>query len=228
MSGPITTCWTLIDAAAEGDRGARGVFAERYAPVIETYLAARWRDRAQRGDLADALQEVFIECFKAGGALDRAEPGRPGGFRGFLYGVTRNVACRVEERVRLRREERLPSSLDQRHQQHCEEDLAAVFDRAWARSVVAQAAQAQRIWSRAQGEATERRVELLRLRFEEGLPIRDIAARWGIEPARVHKDYAQARREFERMLRQVVAEHQQGSEADIDEECRVLLACLDA
>jgi hypothetical protein len=92
-----STCWTVIRDAADGDRDARGIFARRYEPVVRAYLKARWRgseDRLQ--NVADAAQEVFIECFRTGGVLDRADRSRPGGFRAFLYGVIRVVALRIE------------------------------------------------------------------------------------------------------------------------------------
>ncbi|MBK8268830.1 MAG: hypothetical protein IPK83_11220 [Planctomycetes bacterium] len=37
-----------------------------------------------RGDLDDAVQDVFLECFRPDGALDRLDVHRPGGFRAFL------------------------------------------------------------------------------------------------------------------------------------------------
>ena len=34
---------------------------------------------------------MFLTCFREGGALDRVDPARAGGFRAFLYGIARNV-----------------------------------------------------------------------------------------------------------------------------------------
>src|SRR5262249_31943650 len=42
--------------------------------------------------------------------------------------------------------------------------------------------------------------ELLRLRFEEPLPRRALAARWGVPAAGVHRAYARARQEFRAAL----------------------------
>src|SRR5947207_730725 len=42
MTGPLSTCWTLIEGAAAGDADDRARFAELYMPVIRTYLEARW------------------------------------------------------------------------------------------------------------------------------------------------------------------------------------------
>src|SRR5262245_7162653 len=102
MPNPESTCWTVIVAAAAGSAGDRAEVARRYAPVVRTYLAARWRSSPCLHDLDDAVQEVFVECFKQGGVLDRAERGR--GFRPFLYGVVRHVALRFEAARQRQRE----------------------------------------------------------------------------------------------------------------------------
>jgi predicted DNA-binding protein (UPF0251 family) len=70
------------------------------------------------------------------------------------------------------------------------------------------------------------RVELLRLRFAAGLPIRDIADRWQVDVAVVHRAYSKARSEFQQCLRHVVGFHFVRTEAELDDECRRLLAML--
>jgi RNA polymerase sigma-70 factor (ECF subfamily) len=74
----------------------RQELARRYLGVVRAYLAARWRGAALRDDLDDAVQEVFVECFRQGGALEAAGADRVPSFRAFLYGVIRNVARRFE------------------------------------------------------------------------------------------------------------------------------------
>jgi RNA polymerase sigma-70 factor (ECF subfamily) len=221
MSGPQSTCWTLIRAAAGGSPHGREEFARRYAPVLRAYLAARWRGSPLLQDLDDAVQDVFVECLRPGGALERLDPSGAGGFRPFLYGIARNVA--------LRRESRRPvadgaSALDAVPDDHT--SLSHVFDRAWAKTILREAARVQEERARAAGEAALRRVELLRLRFHEGLPIRDIARRWGADPAALHHEYAKAREEFRAALLDVVAFHHAGPPGAIEEECRNLLALL--
>ena len=71
-----------------------------------------------------------------------------------------------------------------------------------------------------------RRVELLDLRFGEGPPIRDIATRWGDDPARVHKAYARAREEFRTSLLEVLRFHQEGSAAELEARAQELLEAL--
>jgi RNA polymerase sigma-70 factor (ECF subfamily) len=221
MSGPQSTCWTLIRAAAGGSAQPREEFARRYAPVLRAYLAARWRGSPLLQDVDDAVQDVFVECLRPGGALARLDPSRDGGFRAFLYGVARNVA--------LRRESRRPApdgaaALGAIPDDHS--SLSRAFDRAWAKAILREAARVQEERARALGERALRRVELLRLRFHEDVPIRDIARRWGVEAAGLHHEYATARDEFRAALLDVVAFHHAGDPGAVEEECRKLLALL--
>ena len=71
-----------------------------------------------------------------------------------------------------------------------------------------------------------RRVDILRLRFQEDKPIRDIASEWGIDAAAVHKEYARARQEFKEALLDVVAFHHPGSPGEVERECAELLGLL--
>jgi RNA polymerase sigma-70 factor (ECF subfamily) len=71
-----------------------------------------------------------------------------------------------------------------------------------------------------------RRVELLRLRFQEGLPIRDIATRWQTDAAVLHHEYARAREEFRAALLEVVAFYHPGTAAEVERECANLLSLL--
>ena len=70
------------------------------------------------------------------------------------------------------------------------------------------------------------RIELLRLRFEENLPIRAIAERWGVDARSLHHAYAMARQEFKAALLEVVAFHQPGSPRELEEEAASLLKAL--
>ena len=168
MTSPDVTCWSMIRDAAGGDPAARERFARVYLPVVKAYLAARWRGTARDAD--DAAQDVFVECFRSGGLLAKADPERDGGFRAFLLGAVRNVARRHE--TRTRRADPLPDNL-----QADDTGPAEAFERAWARALLREAARAQDEAARKAGPAAERRVTL-RTAVPRGLPIRDIAARW--------------------------------------------------
>ena len=226
MAQSESTCWTVIEAAAAGAADGREEFARRYEPLVRLALAARWRTSPCLQELDDAVQEVFVECFKQGGILDRAERGRSGGFRAFLYGVIRNVACRFERARAQVREHQAPGEMDLDQIQGDEVSLARLFDQAWARALLREAAVLMEERARRAGAAACRRVELLRLRFHEGLPIRAIAARWQTDAAVLHHEYARARQEFKAALLDVVAFHDPGSPAELEQECANLLAAL--
>ena len=104
-----------------------------------------------------------------------------------------------------------------------EETLSHAFDRAWASMLLQEAARLQAERARAKGEDAVRRVDLLSLRFEDGLPIREIALRWGVEPDWLHHQYARARDEFKRALKEIVGEHQGVEGPALEEECLRLL-----
>jgi len=70
------------------------------------------------------------------------------------------------------------------------------------------------------------RVELLRLRFAQDLPLREIAAQWEMAPEAVHRAYAKARDEFRSCLRAVVLTQAVCSEEALDAECRKLIDLL--
>jgi len=227
MGAEESTCWTLLRDAAAGGEAPRAEFAARYAPVVRAYLAARWRGSTLIRELDDTIQDVFIECLRAGGLLDRARADQPGGFRAFLYGAVRNVALRAEAR-RARQLAHEPADLlELQSLAGREEALPRVYDRAWARALVREAAERQSVLAARRGDAALRRVELLRLRFHEGMPIREIARLWGLDAASLHHEYARARQEFRSALRDVIASQHPGSPEDVDRECNQLLSLFE-
>jgi RNA polymerase sigma factor (sigma-70 family) len=227
MGGRDSTCWTLLRDAAAGGEASRAEFAVRYTPVVRAYLTVRWRGSMLIQELDDTAQDVFLECLRDGGLLDRARADRPGGFRAFLYGAARNVALRAEAR-RARQLSRGPTdAVELDGLPGREEALSRVFDRAWARAVVREAAERQSVRAARDGEEATRRVELLRLRFHEGMPIREIARLWGVDAASLHHEYARARQEFRSALRDVIRFHHPGTPEDVDRECAQLLSLLE-
>src|SRR5262245_28754924 len=137
MAATESTCWTVIRAAAAGSPADREELARRYLGVVRAYLAARWRGSALHGDLDDATQEVFVECFREGGVLEAAGDGRVPSFRAFLYGVIRNVARRFESRPRR-------SAVPLPEVPANEASLSQLFERTWAQAIMTEAARLQR------------------------------------------------------------------------------------
>jgi len=214
MSEP--TRWSLVEGAARDLPGARDEFARRYDPVVRAYLGARWRESPLRSDVDDAAQEVFATCFGAASPLDRADRERR--FRLYLFGVARNVARGFERRWSRARERQPETGFDAPDDADGPGDA---FDRAWAISVLREAAELQA--RRAVTEEARSRIELLRLRFEEELPVREIAERWGVAAEGVHVAYARARREFRRALHDVIRSSEGGTDEDVDAEAARLL-----
>jgi predicted DNA-binding protein (UPF0251 family) len=133
--------------------------------------------------------------------------------------VVRNVARRFESRP-VRAAGR-PSDVvaDESRQ-------SRLFDRSWARAIMAEAAHWQRARAQERGPEAVQRIELLRLRFEENVPIRAIAERWGVDARSLHHTYAVARKEFKAALLEVVAFHQPGTPVELEEEAASLLKAL--
>ena len=217
----------MIHSAARGDAQARADFARRYASVVRAYLRARWRTPPLREEVDDAVQDVFVECFKDKGVLANANSDAPSGFRAFLFAAVRNRARATEARHQ-RRAPRDPraAEIDMELLESDEERLSKVLDRAWAEALMREAAARQAQRAAAKGEAAELRLELLRLRFDEDLPIREIARRWGVDADHLHHEYAKARREFREALLEVILFHHPGTASEAELECQRLSSLL--
>lgn len=216
----------MIDAAAKGSKEDRERFAEFYLPAVSAYLKARWQSSPRLHSLDDAIQEIFVECFREGGPLTRADRERPGGFRPFLFGIARNVARRFESRQHAT-SKNASGEVDLDALPVDETTLSIQFDRAWARSIMKRAARLQAERADEHEDAgARRRVELLRLRFREGLPIREIAKSWNEDASKVHREYARARQEFKDALRDVLAFDHPGAPELVERECALLLEIL--
>lgn len=222
LPDPHETVWTVLHAAAKGDPSARATFAQSYSRPIRAYLRHRWQGAALQTEIEDAVQDVFVECYKPGGVLERADADR-GDFRALLYGVVRNIARRYEERAAKRGHGSGGESVYLDDLPHQAEALSRVFDRSWAQSLMREAVQRHAAAVAAGEPDAQWRYQILRLRHEKGMPIREIANTIG-EPdvAAVHNAYRRARREFAVHLRAVVTTHTGASDADVDEQCRRL------
>jgi len=223
-SAPQETCWTLIRAAAHGQAAEREAFTRRYLPAVRAYLAARWKYAPLRSEIDDGVQEVFMVLFKQGGALESADASVGRGFRAFLYGVTRNVALHME-RSNARRAARVEPGLGS-EPPAADPSLSRVYDQAYARAIMRESSDVMTAKARVSGDAALGRVEILKLRFEQGLPIREIARLWSCDPAELHLEYAKAAREFRAALREVVGVSERCAPDRLDRECDRLLQLL--
>lgn len=218
------TCWTMISGAASGSDADRREFADRYLPVVRAYLRARWQGRLDPQEHEDAVQEVFVECLRRGGALERVQRDRGEGFRAFLYGVARNVARRSEERRARRLDQPGTVTFYGEGVQGEDASLSRVFDRAWAQARLREALERMQSSARDDGDECARGLELLRARFRDGRSVHELAAEWGVDRGRLHHELRRALRDFEAALKAVVAFHHPDSPEVVAEKCHELLA----
>jgi RNA polymerase sigma-70 factor (ECF subfamily) len=220
------TCWTLIENAALGDSTARAEFSGRYLPVVRAYLSARWRNRLSSDEFEDAIQDVFVECLREGGVLESLSTIHGGGFRRYLFGTVRNMALRIEAARARRLDSPDSQSIRAETIQDSEETLSRVFDRAWAESILREAAERQAIRARERGAEHVRRVEILKELFHEGRTLAELARMWQVDANVLHREYTRARNEFEQALKEVTAFHHPDSPAAALRECRELVNLL--
>jgi len=215
------TCWSLVARTTTNNPPACSRFGRTYLPLIRGFLALRWRGTKLVEEIDDATQDVFVECFRPNGPLKHTDATK-GDFRGYLFGVARNVALRAEAQARRRPMlEAPPSPVDVAAD---DPSVSRVFDREWARMLMREAGQLMLL--RSTDDKSRLRVELLRLRFGRDLDMTEIAARLDIDLAALHRQYARAREEFRSCLRTVVAFHCVRTEAQLDDECRRLFDLL--
>jgi DNA-directed RNA polymerase specialized sigma24 family protein len=127
---------------------------ERYLPVVRAYLHARWKERVSETELEDAVQEVFVECLKHEGVLEKNRSRRGAGFRAYRFGAVRNVALRAEETRARKVDAPRTDSFEADGVAAGDDTSSRAFDRAWAAAIVREAAEKQR--ERATSEASPR------------------------------------------------------------------------
>jgi RNA polymerase sigma-70 factor (ECF subfamily) len=215
------TCWSLVARAAAGDPPSCSRFGRTYLPLVRGFLALRWRGTKLVEEIDDATQDVFVECFRPDGPLKHADATK-GDFRGYLFGVVRNVALRAE--AEARRHQVLEARPTLADAADGDPSVSRVFDREWARTLMREAGQL--MLERSTDDKSRLRVELLRLRFGRDLAMPEIAARLDLDLAALHRQYARAREEFRSCLRSIVAFHCVRTETELDDECRRLFDLL--
>ena len=206
-----STCWTKLKEAVVDDK-KRQAFTILYEPVLRTYLEARWKQPSLTGNILPAIQAVFDESYRQGRALQQIDSEAQGELRVFLYKITRAVATKLES------EASVTEKID-------EDQMALVFDRAWAVCMMRQAAKMQA--ERARGnEKAERRLQLLRVHHYGGVAMVTIAKLWKTDVNELNTEYEVAQQEFEKALEEVLVFHNPRTWAETEEESARVLALL--
>lgn len=206
-----TTRWSLLaQATIHGDLAANAALAEfyrRYREPVVGFIARQPRQETQAEDLA---QEFFLHLIQ-GSALRRADRAR-GRFRSFLLGAL--VRFLARERERAEAEKRgagaAAVSLDAAAPCHDEltvpADIAAAFDREWARDLILRArGEVEAAWRAKEGM---REFAVLR-EFLPGAtatpPYEAAAEQLGWPLARLKTEVHRLRRQFRDQVRAEVA-----------------------
>jgi hypothetical protein len=221
-----TTSWTLLEGVLRGDAASNARFVGFYFPVVLAYLQGRWRKRALVQDAEDAAHEVLVDFLREGGALERCDAESPLSFRTYLLGVTRKVALRCEERERLRHERNGALDSYDLAPDESQVDPALLFDRRWALGILGEALGRMRSAAADGDGGVARELALLHERFFDGRSIATIAAERGEDAARLHHEYARARRTFEAALIDTLRDHARGDRAIAPEDLADLLGLL--
>lgn len=210
LHAPADADWQLARAAATGDEEARTQFWNRHVRAVHLWLWFRWRHSSLRGFVDDATQEVFLECFRPGGALAHLEVDKAAhGVVAFLRGVVRNVAHRLErtQQRQLAHRRQLREAMPM--QPANGDDAAERIDTAWQHGQVAAAL--SRLDREEAGASPHSLRAFLKAHFEDGLPVHTIAAAWQMKPEHVHELRRRACRRFRDCLLRVMREDRHGA-----------------
>lgn len=192
--------------------------------MVRIELAAQLRRAVDDPDVEDAVQEVLLECLKAGGALERASEAKCTRFRAYLGGITRNVGLR---HLRVRKNQ--PSALEETEfVSDSSPDVEANLNAAWSQAVLGEA-MALLVRESCLAETARLRLRVLQLRHQEGLKAAQVAEMLGISATRVHHLTSEAKNEYRLALLSVVSQQNPGlGRAEIEAECVALLQASDA
>lgn len=199
--------WQEALAAARGDAAARAVFWLHHVRRIHAWLWLRWRHGTLRSSIDDATQEVYLECFRPGGAFAHFDPARAHhGVLPFLHAVVRNVAQRFERSRRRERAHQIDYAVE--HTTFADAPLTTSGDATIDRERLAAALDHLDDGDPEPGGPHSLRT-FVRLHFEEGRPVREIARAWQAPPTLVHELRRRACRRLRACLRRIGAPRDQ-------------------
>lgn len=200
MDITFLTSWQLVGLAGTDADGARRAFALRYESFVRRVLAKRWLGTEYGVDFDDAIQDVFVECFKAGGVIEKADPARGASFRTLLFQVTSHVAARFE---RTRRRDRAHT-----HDVTPPDDVPAPdlsgYEAVTREEVSDLVREAHRRMATHHDAVVRERATLLDRHTCRGESILSIAGGDHAAAARLHREHSKAKKEWKAYLVEVV------------------------
>lgn len=184
-----------------GDRRTQDRFCRRYLPQVRRWLQRRWRHGTLRSWIGDGVQEVFLECCRPGGVLDRTAPTPDHAFGTCLRAVVRNVAARIERREARAAACGKPDGSRLRYVEAPAAGGADLIDWPRIRAEVAAAIGGLDAEPCVAGHSLG---ELLQLWFAAGVPVPEIASRWHERPDTIQKHRRRACRLLRRSLARAI------------------------
>jgi DNA-directed RNA polymerase specialized sigma24 family protein len=232
-----TTIWSEVDRTRSYDSqvamAALGGLLERYSRPLRAHLGYKFRVEEERA--ADWLHEFIARKVLLGELLSKASRDR-GRFRTFLLNALDNfVVSELRKEQAQRRQpqngtvslENLPAGEQARLAAHSADE----FTLEWARAVLAETLVRMEAACRAKS-CLERwgvfQARLLGPALDDAQvpPYEDLVVRFGFRsPAEASNALITARRQFARLLSEVVAEYA-GAGADVEAELRDLMCAL--
>lgn len=230
-----TTQWSLVAAARPGEASetrAREALAELCRVYwYPLYVFARTRGNSA-ADAQDLTQAFFVHIVEKGGfvSADRAR----GRFRSYLLGAMKHFLTNEWRRTQAQKRggrvqfvewDALDPETRYAGTTGRSEEPEQVFDREWARAVVAGALLALR--TEMAGTGKSRQFDALKgsLTGEDDAPRSEIAARLGVSENAVKVAIHRLRQRYRTLLRAAVAETVD-NEQDLDDEMRHLVEVL--
>lgn len=220
-----TTRWSLVDRAgregAESSREALGQLLTRYLPALRDHLVSGKRLAPEEAD--DVVQDFVATKVLERDLIARADQ-QLGKFRTFLLtALDRFLLNRLRDRGAKKREADRAAAFGEHAAEVMAEEVPDAFDLAWARQVIAEAAERMRKECGATGRLDvwgvfECRLLAPALEGTEPADYGELVRRFGLQsPSQASNVLVTAKRMYARTLRGVVAEYS-GDAAEIEAE----------
>lgn len=228
------TQWTQVELAAQDatdGRRALGQLLERYLPALRVHLIRRKGLKPERAE--DVLQSFIAQNILERHLLGKANRARGARFRSFLLTALDHFLINeiARERAKKRSSQHPEMDIDTHAEFIASRSTTNEYDVAWAQQVIDQTIERMQAQCLSNGrpdmwELFDRRVLRPILFGEEPLAYQEIIGRLGYaSPIQASNVVMNAKRMFQRILRQVIGEYAAGAR-DVEREIDELMGAL--
>ena len=208
------TSWVLVGLAGTDEDLAQREFALRYEKFVRRILAKRWLGTVFRTYFDDAIQEVFVECFKPNGVIEKANAQNGNSFRTYLFQVASHVAARFE---RTHQRQQSIASTNDDHLDDLSSQAMSAYDLVTREEVADLVREALHRMTHHYNPEVRKRGQLLDRHTCQGEKIIAIADGNPDLAEQLHRDHTKAKREWKSFLVEVVQSEYRvpGNEAQV-------------